>query len=192
MRTQEPTRQTDEELMRLVGHGDHAAYTRLVQRHWTSVLGVAQRVLHDRGLAEEVRQDAFLAAWLARERFDPALGNVRGWLLTIVRRRALDVGAGRRFAPSFDELAGENEWDGGGGDDETASAVLRGDSTDRIRRLVDELPLAQAEAIGLVYLEDLSRSEAAARLGVSPVAVKGRVQVGLQQLRRRVDAPAFG
>lgn len=182
----------DEELMLLAGGGDHTAYAVIVQRHWTSALGVALRILHDRGLAEEVRQDAFLAAWLGRERFDAGRGSLRGWLLTIVRHRALDVRAGRRFAPSGGDGSGGSEWDPAGEEDATESEVLRRDEASRVLHLVHELPVDQAMAIELVFLNDLSRSEAAARLGVTSSAVKGRIRVGLEHVRWRLDAAPLG
>jgi len=81
--------QSDSELVKAVLGGDRVSFATLVQRHERAVLGTALRILRDHHAAQDVAQDAFVAAFeqlgtLQRpERFVP-------WLLSIARRRALD------------------------------------------------------------------------------------------------------
>ena len=71
----------------------------------TSMTGMAprssrsrRRLTSDRGVAEEVVQETFLALWNRAESFDPAPGSLAAWLHTIARNRTVDRlrAAGRR------------------------------------------------------------------------------------------------
>ena len=55
---------TDGTLVLLVLAGDQSAYEVLMQRHWNAVLSAAVSVLHNRSLAEDAAQEAFVSAWL--------------------------------------------------------------------------------------------------------------------------------
>src|SRR5687767_603815 len=80
----------DEELMRRMCDRDLLAFETLHDRHQSVALGLACRILRDRSLAEDVVQDAFLTIWRQPERYDPARGSVRCWLLAIVHHRSID------------------------------------------------------------------------------------------------------
>ena len=59
--------------------------------------GLALAVTHDRALADDVAQEAFLRAWRAAPTYDGRRGTVAAWLLTITRNAAIDaVGATQR------------------------------------------------------------------------------------------------
>ncbi len=79
---------SDSELVELARRGDHAAFGVLVDRHRTAVLRATMAALRSPQDAEDVAQEAFVAAY----RY---LGNFRGdasfktWLLSIAWRKAL-------------------------------------------------------------------------------------------------------
>ncbi len=63
----------------------------LYDRYGRIAFALAYRVIGEASGAEEIVQDAFETVWKKGRSFDSAKGgNVRGWLLTIVHRRALD------------------------------------------------------------------------------------------------------
>jgi RNA polymerase sigma-70 factor (ECF subfamily) len=55
------------------------------------VYTLAVRALGDVHEAEDVTQQTFVSAWRARDTFDPARGDVRGWVVGIARRRIADA-----------------------------------------------------------------------------------------------------
>ena len=71
----------------------------LYEEYHRQSLGLALRVLGNMGEAEEVVQEAFLAAWRAGHTYDPARGSTRTWILTLVRNRAIDVVRARQRRP---------------------------------------------------------------------------------------------
>ena len=88
----------DAALVRELVAGSHGALATLYDRHADAVFASAYRLTSDRGLAEEVVQETFLALWNRAETFDPTVGSLAAWLHTIARNRTVDRlrAAGRR------------------------------------------------------------------------------------------------
>jgi RNA polymerase sigma-70 factor (ECF subfamily) len=57
-----------------------------------------------------------------------------------------------------------------------------------MRASLRRLPRAQAEVITLAFYGDLTRAEIARQLSVPPGTVKGRIRLGLDKLRRQLEA----
>ena len=70
-------------------HGD--GLRTLYRRYAGELYGFALNSLHDRGLAEEVVQDAFTSVWRHADRFDPDHGSFRTWLYGLARNRIVDM-----------------------------------------------------------------------------------------------------
>src|SRR5690349_8392359 len=97
---------TEDELALLLARcaeSDGAAFRRLYEAQSAALYGVALRLTRNATLAADVLHDAFLQVWRNAARFDPARGNARAWLVSLVRYRALDALARRaREAPGAD------------------------------------------------------------------------------------------
>jgi RNA polymerase sigma-70 factor (ECF subfamily) len=199
---------SDAALVRAVASGSHDALAALYDRHADAVFASARRLTSDRGMAEEVVQETFLALWDRAETFDPSVGSLPAWLHTIARNRTVDRlrAAGRR--PNLVPLsAAASGGSGGAGADEpdadTLERVLAGGllvagaapppSPERelaLRELRSALQTALADmpeperiVIVMAYEEDLSQSEIADRLGWPLGTVKTRTRRALRHLR---------
>jgi RNA polymerase sigma-70 factor (ECF subfamily) len=71
--------------------GSAEAFERLYRACAPLLLGVAQRIVRRRELAEEVLHDAFAKIWEAAGTFDPLAAQPVAWMAAIVRNRAIDV-----------------------------------------------------------------------------------------------------
>ncbi len=199
---------SDAALVRAVASGSHDALAALYDRHGDAVFASASRLTSDRGMAEEVVQETFLALWDRAEMFDPSIGSLPAWLHTIARNRTVDRlrAAGRR--PNLVPLSSAASGGSAFGTSEEADA----DSLERIlargqlvagavpppspeRELaLHELRLALQAALArmpeperivivMAYAEELSQSEIAARLGWPLGTVKTRTRRALRHLR---------
>ena len=95
--------------MPLVERKDPSAFEIVYDRHGGAAYSLAYRIVGDRGVAEDVTQEAFLSVWRSGARFDRTRGSVRTWLLGVVRNRAIDVlrrDAGRAPAVSLELESG--------------------------------------------------------------------------------------
>ena len=128
--------------------------------------------------------DCYQETWLSALRAYPGLtdaSNLRGWLMTIAHRKAIDHvrARGRRavpVAPGDDVAASEC----GGAD--PADGVLAGDR--ELWGEVAALPDKQRTAVALRYLADLSHAEIGGVMGTSEQAARRSVHEGLQRLRK--------
>ncbi len=71
--------------------GDDRALADVFGRLASSVYGGAVRVLGNGSAAQDVVQDVFVELWSHPDRYDPAAGSLRTYLMVLARHRAVDV-----------------------------------------------------------------------------------------------------
>lgn len=124
--------------------------------------------------AEDCFQETFLAALRAYPGLSDAR-NLRGWLLTIAHRKAIDHhrANGRKPVPvaAVEEVP---DRDGPPARDEALWAA------------VGALPPKQRAAVALRYGSDLPHAEIAAALGCSPEAARRSLHEGIKRLRKEL------
>ena len=178
----------DAALVRAARGGDRDAFGRLVRRHLEAAHGAALAVLRDVSDAEDVCQDAFVAAL---ERLDDCRPEekFRGWLLVIVRNRALDL-LRRQHVRRAESLDGES----GSRSPEVAAlatreptpdvAAERADAREKLAAALETLTDTRREILLLHDLEGWTHREIAAHLGLA----EGTVRAHLFWARRAVRA----
>jgi RNA polymerase sigma-70 factor (ECF subfamily) len=179
-------RLADEDLMTLVDGKRADAFEVLYDRHGGAAYSLAHRIVGDRGVAEDVTQEAFLSLWRSGARYDAARGSVRSWMLSIVRNRAID--ALRRAAgpaPKLD-LDDETLLDTRASEELTEAEAIKRETSRRLRGVLSELPREQSEVIGLAYFGGFTHAEIAEMLGMPLGTVKGRMRLGLEKIRVRL------
>ncbi len=158
----------------------------LYDRYGTLAYTLAYRIVQDRGIAEDVVQEAFLAVWRNADRYDVARGSVRTWLCQIVRNRALDRlrGTSRRAREdrSLDDLVSLAS------SADVVADVLQRDEGRSVAAAVAALPAGQREAIQLAYYGGYSQTEIATRTGLPLGTVKGRTRAALRALTASLQA----
>jgi RNA polymerase sigma factor (sigma-70 family) len=143
----------------------------LIDEHAADVLAVLRGAVGREG-AEDCFQETFLAALRAYPRLEDA-GNLRGWLITIAHRKAIDHhrARGRQPIPVAEvrEVAIEDPLPDEG-----------------IWTAVGALPPKQRAAVTLRYASDLPHAEIAAALGCSPEAARRSLHEGIKRLRKEL------
>ena len=127
------------------------------------------------GHAEDVAQEACLAAWRYRHRFDPEQGSFQTWILKIVFHESHKVGArGRRNGLLLGRLTDRSHL--------TTQAQPKG-WDHQLEETVARLPKRQREVVGLYYFVDLPVQQVADLLGISC----GTVKSTLADARRNIQ-----
>jgi RNA polymerase sigma factor (sigma-70 family) len=127
---------------------------------------VASVGAHD---AEDCFQETFLSALRAYPRLSSS-DNLRGWILTIAHRKAIDVHRARARRASDDVPEG-------------AAAPDRVDGEPALWTEVRALPAKQRAAVVHRYVNDLAYAEIGAVLGCSTDAARRSAHEGLKKLR---------
>jgi RNA polymerase sigma-70 factor, ECF subfamily len=169
---------SDEHLLQQVIARDTDAFQQLFQRHGNAVYALAQYILREPAVAEELTQEIFLAVWNKAEQYQVEQSRFRTWLLSITRHRAIDqLRHRRRRIPSDLSL-----------DDDSfveAHAPLSEpiDSQRELHLLLCHLPPEQRLAIELCYFQGYTHEEIAAHLKIPLGTLKSRILLGLKKLR---------
>ena len=164
--------------------GERQALERLYAQESARLLGVAQRLVRDSALAQDIVHDAFIKIWTRAASFDPSRGSARGWIFSIARNLALNT---------IRDNAREIQDDG---DDQSleAQATLEGwnqtvDSFDwrvnpgRIEFCLEQLEPVRRNCVFHAYVDGYSHQEIASKLGAPLGTVKAWIKRSLTALR---------
>ncbi len=171
----------DVELAALAAAGDRAAFGELVRRHGPAVRGLLRRMGAEPALADDLAQDAFLAAFEAIAEFRGE-GTFAAW----VRRIAARLYVRRWKREGHVHQLEEGAEDAAVGGEGSVAARLDLDGA------MQALSPAERVCISLCYGAGLSHAEAAEALNAPLGTVKSHVKRGLDKLRVRLAAPADG
>jgi RNA polymerase sigma factor (sigma-70 family) len=172
----------DRELLeKFVADRDEAAFTALVRRHGSMVMGVCWRILRNPHDVEDAWQATFLIlvrkAGAIRKR-----ASVSSWLHGVALRVSQKLKRQQSRRPPTLAFV-ENGF---------SDPVLEAMSWQDVSRLLDEelnrLPERFRQPVALCYLEGKTRDEAAAELGWSFTTLRGRLEQGRKLLKRRLSA----
>jgi RNA polymerase sigma-70 factor, ECF subfamily len=176
----------DTGIMQRVQAGRVEFFDLLVCRYRSALTSVAFSKLGDRSWAEDVVQEAFLAAFAARATYKPQFA-VRTWLWTILlnlcrRHWKRRESRPREEAWSFSGPAANNAFSEPATHDTALSQILRTERSTEVHKLLSRLPEVQADALRLRFFGGLQYSEIALAMGSSLGAAKQRVKFGLAEL----------
>jgi RNA polymerase sigma factor (sigma-70 family) len=171
----------DDVLAQRIRSGDREALGVLYDRYASLALAAALRVVADRELAEDLVHDGFVAVWRKIDRFDPARGSLRSWLLTVVRNRAID--RIRSVRPSVEVAEADEQALLRSGPNPTWEAAIQHMSASDLRLAIETLPDEQRQAIELAYFGGKTYREIATITGVPQGTANGRLRLALAKLR---------
>lgn len=169
-------------LLAEAGRGDAVALAQLYDLTSPKLFGVILRIQRDRGLAEDVLQDAYLRIWQAAGRYDPATGRPLPWLCAIARNRAID-GLRRKGTAEVQGPAGDE------GEDWVARLMDPHDDAtafmdrDALSACLGRLEPMHRDCVVLAYCEGYSREELALRYDRPVNTIKTWLHRALAALR---------
>ncbi|MGD9694571.1 MAG: RNA polymerase sigma factor [Thermoleophilia bacterium] len=162
--------------------GSGEAADALVARHWRSAWRAARGITGDDASAEDVVQDAFVAALQGLDRFDPERGTFAAWLHRITVNRALNEVRRRRRRPQVAEDA--------------AHAVAAPEPVDPLdAAFLDAIAGLKPDHRAVVVLRyglDYTPPEIADLLDVAEGTVNSRLGRALATLRQTMESPHAG
>jgi RNA polymerase sigma-70 factor (ECF subfamily) len=169
----------DVELAGLAAAGQRAAFGELVRRHGSAVRALVRRMGADPATADDIAQDACLAAFERIAEFRGE-GTFQAWVKRIAGRlylKRLKRGANLDFSADPPEAPIE---EGRAGPDARLD----------LDEALNSLPDAERVCVSLCYGAGFSHAEAAELLNTPLGTVKSHVKRGLDRLRGRLAAPS--
>ena len=185
----------DVRLMLEVRDGNAAAFEELMRRYQNRLVTVLEHLVGKRGQAEDLAQEVFLRVYQSRERYVPG-SKFSTWLFTIAnnvasnslrsrsRRREVQVTAhdhGDREPATLEQMA------------QAASGLMparqldRAELRDVVRAALDTLSERQRLAVLLCKFEEMSYTDIAAAMQLSPKAIKSLLARARDNLREVLE-----
>jgi len=165
--------------------GDDHALAEVFDRLAPVVYGAALRVLGEGSAAQDVAQDVFVELWTHPDRYDPAAGSLRTYLIVLARHRAVDVVRSElrriarqerhyRLSPEQPHLSVSDE-------------VTAAEAASVVRAAVRQLPEAQRRVVELAYFQGLTCREVALAADIPEGTAKSRLRLALAKLETALD-----
>lgn len=164
---------TEQQLVERMAGGDEAAFEAIYHDHQRGIYRFSLHMSGDRGIAEEITQDAFLALIERPSGFDASRGNLAAYLYGVARnllRKRMRMDWTVEALPE-DDCAPAEEVD-----------PLESFAVEAVRAAVVSLPPAYREAVALCDLQEASYEEAAAILDCAIGTVRSRLFRGRRML----------
>ncbi len=186
--------QTDTELVKLAQSGDKAAFSLLVKRYQSMVKRIAIGMVAQEDIAQELAQEAILRAYLSLQQLRDSK-RFKNWLYSIVLNLCRNYLRARKTDfLSLDAIAEKQPTD----------TICSTNTVHDPQQLAEEQELNELildafntlspknrMAAVLFYSEQLTMQEIASSLGISIVAVKGRLHKSRNQLKTQLKPLLF-
>jgi RNA polymerase sigma-70 factor (ECF subfamily) len=170
-------------LHRVAANGDTEAFRALFQTYAPRVKAYMLRQGADAATAEELAQETLLTVWRKAALYSDDKGSATTWIFTIARNLRIDR---LRKEVAWQPLPEDN--DEQPSPDPTPDEVLsEHQRRDRVQQVLGDLTPDQSEVVQLSYVEGLSHSEIAARLGLPLGTVKSRMRLAYQKIRGALE-----
>jgi RNA polymerase sigma-70 factor (ECF subfamily) len=163
--------------------GDHDAFLTIFRAYYERLCRYVYRYVDSRPAAEDLVAEVFLRIWIHRERWDPG-GNVRAYLFTSARNRALDHL--RRLDTERRALRSVTNHGHSASPADAAEQAATRELAAILQRAIDELPPRPRQVVLLRWQRNLSNPEIANELGIALKTVEMHVTRAYDALRRRL------
>lgn len=173
-------RDRSDALMCRVAEGDSQAFAALYDELANVMHAIILRVVRDPAHAEEVAQEALLDLWRRARNYDPKLGSVRAWAVSLAHRRAVDRVRSEQASRNRDDRVARLQVVEV---DDASVEVEDNLERERVKRALDVLTPLERQTLELAYYEGHTYREVGVLLGVSESTVKSRMRDGLRRLR---------
>ena len=179
----------DQELISLYLDGNEYAFEELLNRHQQKIYTSIYLFVKDQSLAEDIFQEVFIKIidTLRKGKYNHE-GKFLQWALRIAYNMCVDYFRRTKRRPKvsptetfdiFDVLQAT--------DDNAEQSIIRSQTHEKIRRLVDMLPPEQREVVILRHYADMSFKEIAKLTRVSINTALGRMRYALINIRKMVE-----
>ena len=174
---------SDDQLMEAVVSRKSPALECIYMRYESLLRTVILGVIRDESEVDDILHDVLLQVWEQADRYNPNERGLRGLLVTLARRRALDRlrrrAAYRRATESLrsdvdNPLVNEVT--------STSDQLENSDLSALLRRVIQLLPEAQEEVINLTFFKGMSQREIAMQRHISLGTVKTRLHLAQRKL----------
>ncbi|MDR0272062.1 MAG: sigma-70 family RNA polymerase sigma factor [Clostridiales bacterium] len=176
------TEKTDYELIQMCLADDTECFEELVNRYKNLVYSIILRQTRDSEEANDLSQDVFLKVYKNLDKYTPEF-KFSTWVMRITSNHIIDMHRKKKFETiSYEEYS-----ESGGRVSATAlspeAEFIKRDQTERISKIVSELPEMYKIPVVLYHQQGMSYQEISEKIGEPLSKIKNRIFRGRKMLK---------
>ena len=145
-----------------------------------SLMGIIQRVIADREIAEDVLQEGLVKIWNSIQQYDTTKGRLFTWMVNVVRNLAIDKVRSKDYRNHSKNQDLENH---------VNSIDIQRNTEYKpehmgVKDLLQKLKPEQKIIVDLIYFQGFTHVEVAEELKMPLGTVKTRLRMGIIELRK--------
>jgi RNA polymerase sigma-70 factor (ECF subfamily) len=179
----------DRQLVRLYLSGNERAFEELLNRHKNKIYTSIYLFVKEKSLAEDIFQDTFIKIidTLRKGKYNEE-GKFVQWAMRIAYNMCVDNFRRSKRKPTVSPTEEFDIFSVLSVNEENAETnIIRSQTHEKVRRLVDQLPPEQREVVILRHYAEMSFKEIAALTRVSINTALGRMRYALINIRKMVE-----
>ena len=170
-------------LQRVAERSDVDAFQKLFVTYGPRVKAYMMRQGADAATAEDLAQETLLTVWRKAALYAVEKGSATTWIFTIARNLRIDRIRREMVWQELPDGHAETASDDPPADEVASELERQG----RVQSALAALPAEQSEIVVLGYIEGLTHSEIAVRLGLPLGTVKSRMRLAYAKVRASVE-----
>ncbi|MEI6871020.1 MAG: sigma-70 family RNA polymerase sigma factor [Verrucomicrobiota bacterium] len=175
----------DEALLQRLQAGEQAALSELWGRYAPLLYSQSLKILHNPSECEDVVAEAFSEVWQRSSSYHAQRARPAAWLVTLIRRRAIDRLRERRSLERAEERL-MTEFARREPADTTDERLRLADLRWLLEQALDKLNEKQQQTIRMIYFQGLTQKEIADRTHTPIGTIKTRLELALKKMRERI------
>jgi RNA polymerase sigma-70 factor (ECF subfamily) len=171
-------------IVELLRDRNEKAISLLYEHYGNTLYGVANKVVRDEELAQDVLQESFIKIWKNSDSYDPAKAKLFTWLFRITRNTAIDklrsvnTKADREIQIDVSDVYTL-------GIDSTRPELID------VQENLDKLDPKYQIVLDALFFQGMTQQEASEELDIPLGTIKSRLKIGLRELRKIYGAPVM-
>jgi RNA polymerase sigma factor (sigma-70 family) len=164
--------------------GEVEAFDHLMTLHFRTLFHYGSKFSRDKEFVKDNIQDLFLVLWERRQMLSQDIA-VKPYMMASLRRLMHRSSMSKPLLSdnSVEEIKGNFEIEFSVEEEyiENESSLV---VTQKLKKMIDELPLRQKEVIYLKFFQEMDRSQISEVMNISPQTVSNLLQIAIKQLKR--------
>jgi len=179
---------SDSKLVKLFLNGNEGGFEVLIERYQTRIFTSIHLIVKDRYIAEDLSQETFIKALntIKAGKYNDE-GKFQPWIMRIAHNLAIDHFRKNKRFPTIIMEDGSNVFNTLAFSEAPYETIQEQEDTkQKLRALIEELPVAQREVLVMRHYMEMSFQDIAETTGVSINTALGRMRYALINLRKKM------
>ena len=152
----------------------------LYEMYSGSLMGIVQRIIEDKEIAEDVLQEGLVKIWNSIQQYDPTKGRLFTWMVNVVRNLAIDKVRSKDYRNHSKNQDIENHVNS---IDERRNSEYKPEHLG-VKDLLQKLRPEQKVIVDMIYFQGFTHVEVSDELAIPLGTVKTRLRMGIIELRK--------